>query len=85
VLVTFHYYNKIPEIINLKRGKIYFGSEFQSRVSRLHCFWAFGEAGYHDREHAAKEGVHFIEAGKQIEREGVRVSIIPLNGMCPIA
>jgi hypothetical protein len=39
-------YNKIPGIVNLWGGKVYFGPEFQrfqSQVGWLHCFWACGK------------------------------------------
>jgi hypothetical protein len=46
VVSAFPYGDKIPEITNLKRGKIYFSPQFQ----RLHsmggwpyCFWACGK------------------------------------------
>lgn len=43
VLVAFHYCDKILELINLKRGKVYFSSQLwrsQSIVGWSCCFWA---------------------------------------------
>lgn len=42
----FRYYNKMPKISNLKRNKVYFGSQFQMLQSvpgLPHCFWAYSE------------------------------------------
>jgi hypothetical protein len=42
-----HHCNKIPELINLKGEKIYFGLRFQSMVSWPCCFWIFDKEGHH--------------------------------------
>jgi hypothetical protein len=49
---AFHYFNKIAEIINFKKGKLYFGSEFrrvQPMINWLYWIWASGKASHHGR------------------------------------
>jgi hypothetical protein len=62
---------KTPKIINLQRGKIYFGSwlqRLQFMAGGFHCFWAYGEAEHHSKEHMVEETAHLMVMGKQRER-----------------
>jgi hypothetical protein len=69
-MLTFHCGDKIPEKNNLKRGKVYFGSWFQSMASWSHVF----EPGA--RQNIMVESKHMVRqscslvAGKKSETMG---------------
>jgi hypothetical protein len=71
VIVSIQFLWQTPESINLKAGKVYFGSQFQrlqSVVSWLCCFWANSDAEHHGR--TGGEQSHSPQ-GRQ-ETEGIR-------------
>jgi hypothetical protein len=80
---SFHYCHKIPEITNLKRGKVHFGSQCwraQSMMEWPHCFGTV--AGQHIMVGTSGEAKLFIS------RPGSRrgrswAPVIPLKGTLP--
>jgi hypothetical protein len=83
VLVSFLSLWKIPEIINFKKGKVYFGSQFQrsqSVVSWPQCLWAYGEEAHHGGEHMVQQNVYLLVARRQKGRcLGYRGSSRPIG------
>jgi hypothetical protein len=49
---------QMPEVNNLKEGKVYFGSQFQSMVTCLRYFWAYVEAEHHCWSTMAEKTAH---------------------------
>jgi hypothetical protein len=81
-ILVFCLCDKIPEIINLRRRKVYFGSQLQSFLLWLGpLLWACGEAEHHNREHMAEQTTDLMSQGKQRESQGRNV---PFKVMSPV-
>jgi hypothetical protein len=66
------FFDKIPDMNNLKEKRFIFGSHFLDvsvHSHWLHCFWACGKAGHHGGRAQWGRYAHLMTARKQKEKE----------------